>query len=188
MYWKLFRVPEKFFLNIVIPLLRFFSQNSVEPVTFRYDFFQFSGWIKHTRPETTRGGGQEPYLKNRCSGSRAGVRELRWIKSRARSGSFSLAAEFWQEAGLELLRVGVSRHDRLERRTSDSRPLTKPPKTNTTVYPVDRLERGSGRSEQEGVSFKLEIASSAAMMGRKLGAKLNARREECKTERENSRR
>lgn len=55
------------------------------------------------------------------------------------------------------------------------------------MYPVDRLERGSGRSEQEGVSFKLEIASSAAMMGRKLGAKLNARREECKTEREKER-
>lgn len=30
-------------------------------------------------------------------------------------------------------------------------------------------------TEREGVSFKLEIASSAAMMGRKLGAKLNAR-------------
>lgn len=32
-----------------------------------------------------------------------------------------------------------------------------------------------GGTEREGVSFKLEIASSAAMMGRKLGAKLNAR-------------
>lgn len=38
--------------------------------------------------------------------------------------------------------------------------------------------RGEARragAEREGVSFKLEIASSAAMMGRKLGAKLNAR-------------
>lgn len=37
--------------------------------------------------------------------------------------------------------------------------------------------RGEARragAEREGVSFKLEIASSAAMMGRKLGAKLNA--------------
>ena len=46
---------------------------------------------------------------------------------------------------------------------------------------------GGSTSEREGVSFKLEIASSAAMMGRKLGAKLNARREECKRERERER-
>ena len=36
--------------------------------------------------------------------------------------------------------------------------------------------RSSERAgEREGVSFKLEIASSAAMMGRKLGAKQNAK-------------
>lgn len=50
-------------------------------------------------------------------------------------------------------------------------------RTKTVVYPVDReARRGEeGGTEREGVSFKLEIASSAAMMGRKLGAKLNAR-------------
>lgn len=42
------------------------------------------------------------------------------------------------------------------------------------VYPADREEREGEGTEREGVSFKLEIASSAAMMGRKLGAKLNA--------------
>jgi len=40
---------------------------------------------------------------------------------------------------------------------------------------------GVGEREQEGVSFKLEIASSVAMMGRKLGAKQNGEGEESRT-------
>lgn len=45
-----------------------------------------------------------------------------------------------------------------------------------------------GEREQEGVSFKLEIASSVAMMGRKLGAKQNAKERSLERGRDDERR
>lgn len=61
-----------------------------------------------------------------------------------------------------------------------------PPSAPCSRYPCSlkrktgvscRSTGGVGEREREGVSFKLEIASSVAMMGRKLGAKQNAKEE-----------
>lgn len=54
--------------------------------------------------------------------------------------------------------------------------------------PASPVDRGVGEREQEGVSFKLEIASSVAMMGRKLGAKQNAKERSLERGRDDERR
>lgn len=54
--------------------------------------------------------------------------------------------------------------------------------------PASPVDRRVGEREQEGVSFKLEIASSVAMMGRKLGAKQNAKERSLERGRDDERR
>ena len=171
----------KFFLPKILSKYRHFSlllfAKLCRTVTeLRYDFVQFSGWVKHSTEtiENYNGSEDNEGVTDPQPGELSCVHVVE-VSASPRNSDKKL--------------VGVVACRRFAARSSrekNFRPasLDEASKTNATVYPVDRLERGSGRSEQEGVSFKLEIASSAAMMGRKLGAKLNARREEeCKTER-----